>query len=324
MSVNLGAVEGEFGRPAEGLAVAQGGLRILERTVGPDHDKTAYAHYRLAGLEASLGRYEDAFRSANAALGVLDRIHGPDVYRGLVLAARARAGSALGRAEAIDDAALALGELELGQGDTAHAIGPLQRAVTILESRHGNVELAARFRFALARALWSGGDRKRAHELALASRLGYAGAGSADPRPICLAGRAEAERAFRARAGSRRRVSGSGPGARSASPRRSPRSGPYQTRRPKTGPAGATRPCGRLTLDVPILGEGREVRVPGFAKGREPRSLPDREQNGAKRARSPASCPRFSRGHALSAQHHVQASVTESPPLLGQLTKPFP
>jgi tetratricopeptide (TPR) repeat protein/tRNA A-37 threonylcarbamoyl transferase component Bud32 len=71
--------------------------------------------------------------------------------------------------------------LDLGRFEAA--FGPLERALAILDD-HGELPLVARFRFALAQALWARGSRPAARSHAAASVALYSAIGSADTREL--------------------------------------------------------------------------------------------------------------------------------------------
>jgi tetratricopeptide (TPR) repeat protein/tRNA A-37 threonylcarbamoyl transferase component Bud32 len=103
MTVNVGALRGATGHPAEGLDTVQEGLKVVA-AAAPGHVEEAYVQAQRGELELELGRYAEAIGDADAALGILDRGHGTDDLRAIVLATRARAAGRLGRADAVDDA----------------------------------------------------------------------------------------------------------------------------------------------------------------------------------------------------------------------------
>jgi serine/threonine-protein kinase len=147
------------------------------------HDTKAAADYyqrALVMLEASFGAEHPAVGS------VLGNLGENDVDRGEFDSALERCARALAIMEAVlgsDNADLAysltcIGRAHSGKGAARKARPPLERALALREASPGDALELATTRFALARALWSGGgNRGRAVELARKAQAAFAEAG---------------------------------------------------------------------------------------------------------------------------------------------------
>jgi tetratricopeptide (TPR) repeat protein len=184
------------GRFDESLTRLKRALAIRERALGPDHPDVASALLGLAEVLERVGRYDEALAATNRALGIETKL-GPesgDVAWALnrlaeIQLEQARFAEALQqyrRALAMwekslgpDDFRVAyaltgIGRALCGLHDARGALPPLERAKRLRERSPGEPMLIATSKFALARALAQvGGNRERAHSLALEARAGF-------------------------------------------------------------------------------------------------------------------------------------------------------
>ena len=194
----LGAAESTAGNEALAREHYSAQHDILVRLVGPDHPLVAMALNNL-GLDAEAeGRLDDAERDYRESARLLEQALGPDHPRvaialgnlGAALRARHKPADALAafeRALAINerrfgpdyadslDALLGVGESLVALGRFKEARAPIERALALAGGGEKSAWGLAEARFALAEALWgSGGDRTRAHRLAVDARAGMA------------------------------------------------------------------------------------------------------------------------------------------------------
>jgi eukaryotic-like serine/threonine-protein kinase len=186
---NVGVVLDADGQYEEAATEFSKALQIKERVLGKDHPDVSYTLANLAYTLASLGRPLEALEQSDRSVGIIGRVFGeehPDmavqlVSRAEILnqlgryqAARGDAGRAVGIQERelgpacvnLIFALAPLGDAELGLGQPAQAVEPLERALQLAEAA-GLADELPRLRFALARALWeSARDRPRARQLA--------------------------------------------------------------------------------------------------------------------------------------------------------------
>ena len=194
----LGAAEstaGDNGRAREHYTAQHD---ILVRLVGPEHPLVAMADNNLGLVAEADGRLDAAERYYRESATLLERSLGPDHPR--VAVALSNLGVALRERNKPDEAlaafqrVLAINEKRfgpnypdsldalLGEGESLVALGrpkearaPIERALAMTSSGEPNPWGLAEARFALAEALWaSGGDRARAHALAVAAKKGLA------------------------------------------------------------------------------------------------------------------------------------------------------
>jgi serine/threonine-protein kinase len=216
----LGPMNPRVTAPLDGLglcAMEQGRLdeaqRYLERELGvsvqahgPDHPSLATPYMSLAKLLAKQHRLADARAAAARAVAVAEKGLGPDhpdVAEPLLVEAQvdleerqfAVAQRELERSmqlvrtklgqehPLLVDGYAGLSRVALARGDAATAMAAGERAVRMGESLHVPGFELAEVRFVWAQALWSH-DRKRALELADASRQTYAGAGAVRQKEV--------------------------------------------------------------------------------------------------------------------------------------------
>ena len=158
--IHLGSVETALGRPAAALRRFEEALAVARRILGPEHHVCGRALYKMAGAHQRLHQLDLAVTEYQQALAVLDKALGtshPEIGEPL---------------------------MGLGQTDRRHepdrAVAPLERAVALYGAQGapyvGEVALA---RFALAHAVWDGGDHRPALALATEARGGFVAAGDA-------------------------------------------------------------------------------------------------------------------------------------------------
>ena len=153
------------GDPAGALAVNDRALRLFRRNYSDGHSFVAQCLSNRGEALYALGRYDEARTAFEGAVTRWTSALGPD-HRFL--------GYAL----------TGLGQTQLAERDARAAVLTLERALAIRARREPNTTLVAETRFALARALWAGGDhRQRALSLAKEARAAYAALPElADPR----------------------------------------------------------------------------------------------------------------------------------------------
>ena len=198
---NLGIALQSQGRFEEALAMHGRALALREQGLGADHPLVSATLGHIGLVLADQGRYREAINHFRTALSALEARLGPShpevantlanlchaqVRKGDFPGAKAACERALAISEhaygtdhpQVADALTGLGEARVGSHQAASAIPLLQRAARIFD-RDGDPDERARARFALARALWDGGDRQRAGQLALEARDLYRSTGPA-------------------------------------------------------------------------------------------------------------------------------------------------
>jgi tetratricopeptide (TPR) repeat protein len=177
------------GRYAEAAEVFRRSLAIKQHTLGPDHPTVAGSLVNLANCLERLHQLDEADRLVHQALAIKLKALGPDhtdvghsyTQLGQLALDRkqfAEARSDYERAAAIWRTAMSpdnpliaaaehgVGDAELGAGHVREAIAAYTRAAAIRDSKPVDLADRATTRFGLARALWAGGDRSRARQLA--------------------------------------------------------------------------------------------------------------------------------------------------------------
>ena len=143
------------GKDTAALSDADEAVRLLEAAYGPNNVVVAQALINRGECLASLGRPQEALASFQAALSGWQSQLGPDdPYLAVPLTG-------------LGDALLALGR-------PAEARPPLERAWKLLETPGSSTAERGAAAFALARASWETGDRRRGRALAQAARENYA------------------------------------------------------------------------------------------------------------------------------------------------------
>ena len=194
----LGAAESAAGHEALARAHYEAQHDILVRLVGPEHPLVAMALNNLGLSAEAEGRLDAAERYYRESVDLLARALGDDHPRvavalgnlGAALHARHKDAEALTAFERVLqinerrfgkdygdslDALLGRGESLVALGRAREALAPIARALKITSSGEPNPWGLAEARFALAEAEWaSGGDRARAHQLAVDARAGLA------------------------------------------------------------------------------------------------------------------------------------------------------
>lgn len=152
----LAGIAGDQGRYDDAIAQFDRAIEIRETMQGKDHPGLEQALTQRGTALVRSGREEDGIASIERAIEILEKAHGPDHVR------VARPLNSLGQA---------LIELERW----ADAVAPLERALALraADPALAPVELA-NTQAALSKALWnSGGDPRRARELALTAQKGF-------------------------------------------------------------------------------------------------------------------------------------------------------
>jgi tetratricopeptide (TPR) repeat protein len=147
--VELGTDLGILGHHAEADQQLRRAVAIATKVLGPDHIKTAFVVIAHADGLMLQSRWHDAASRYEHAIPILEK--------------------AQGTAEDLAGAVSSLGRAYVELHQPRRALAPLER----LESKPDEVppELRPALELTLARALWdSGGDRRRAHELATRAR----------------------------------------------------------------------------------------------------------------------------------------------------------
>jgi tetratricopeptide (TPR) repeat protein len=205
------------GQAVEARPLAVRAVDIMVDALGPDHARTAASEWTLALIDIDLAEYVDAEAQARRAVTVAENARGSGhlyvaQYTGTladILARENRGAEALAlfrsaleiiakNANAPVMAAVqsGMGLALLDMGKPADALGPLEAALRWQEKEDKNKREVAHTRFRLARALWlSGGDRRRARDLATLGLAGLEG----DPGAIEDANEARAWLAANAR-----------------------------------------------------------------------------------------------------------------------------
>ncbi|HEY1811165.1 MAG TPA: protein kinase [Kofleriaceae bacterium] len=137
------------GRAGEAVPIYKRVLALDDRA-GPEGHATAYACFGLARAHRALGDFTAALDEDRRAVAIYDREHPA--------------------ARWISDALTGEGEDLLGLGRAKDAVAPLERALAIRSAADADPDDRATTAFDLARALWDGGDRARAVQLATGAR----------------------------------------------------------------------------------------------------------------------------------------------------------
>ncbi len=128
---------------------------IRLRAFGPDHPSIAKAIHNLGNLFEVSGRPTLALEQYRRSLALSERLLDPS------------------HPTVLEDL-ISIGDLERRQGRAQIALETLEKALTRLDPKNGNDEIAGRVRFALAQALVAaGGDGARAKQLAEAARVDF-------------------------------------------------------------------------------------------------------------------------------------------------------
>jgi tetratricopeptide (TPR) repeat protein len=184
------------GRLQEGLQLAKEALALKRAILRPDDPDIGRTLGNVAEALHRLGNDQAALTEIDEALRLLVAAYGPSAFQ-VVMAVNERGESlaGLGRHEealtsfqealtqgqaqlAPDHRILAypltgLGQVLLALGRPLEARPPLERAWKIRESREPSVTERGDTAFALARAVWDTGDRRRARSLAQTARATY-------------------------------------------------------------------------------------------------------------------------------------------------------
>jgi tetratricopeptide (TPR) repeat protein len=151
---DLGHLLRERGSFGEALALHEQALGVLTAALGPAHPDVAMTHVAIAETWLDQGKFHQALEEARKAM--------PDV-----------GGAVGGEASNTAKVLTVLGEATLGLPDVPEARKLLERAIVARERLSGEAADGARVRFALARALWSEGEKPRAITLAKEARQTY-------------------------------------------------------------------------------------------------------------------------------------------------------
>lgn len=135
----------------EALHVLQSVLPQVQQTYGPTHHKVALVQQALGAAFSGVRRFDESLFAYQQALRINETSGGPVFDQAFFLER--------------------IGETYLILNQPTKAVEPLERAVQLLASISEYPLTKSTTRFTLARALWnSGGDRHRAHALALEAR----------------------------------------------------------------------------------------------------------------------------------------------------------
>ncbi len=151
---DLGHLVRERGSFAEAISFHQQALGVLTTALGSAHPDVAMTHVAIAETWLDQGKFRQALDEARKAMPDLNVAVG---------------GEASNTAKVLT----VLGEATLGLPDVPEARKLLERALVARESLSGEEADGARLRFALARALWSDGEKSRAITLAKEARQTY-------------------------------------------------------------------------------------------------------------------------------------------------------
>ena len=203
----LGDLHRSLGDNATARKHLEEALAIWSKSLGPEHGFLIFPLNNLGGLLEREGKFTEARLLHERALAIALKAHGPkhgDVgecyynlgnnfylsgdyeqglaYHRLALALYERAGR---DHPYVAWALTGMGECQVGAGQAAAAIAPLERALKIREVEKGDTAELGRTRFIFARALWaSRSDRKRALLLARQAHADYQSAGSRSKRQL--------------------------------------------------------------------------------------------------------------------------------------------
>jgi eukaryotic-like serine/threonine-protein kinase len=149
----------KVGRLDEARAKFEQALEIQERTLGPTHPDLGHALDNLAVILRQQGRFEASIRQHRRALDLRT--------------------AALGEAHIdVGESHYGLGRALLDSGDADAAVPELESALHVLDQAGATALYLAMVRFALARALWTSGERsQRARTLAQQARKTYTAKG---------------------------------------------------------------------------------------------------------------------------------------------------
>ncbi len=153
---NLGLDAEAQGQLDQAEAYYRESITLLETTLGADHPRVAIALTNFGATLQAEHKSAEALAAFQRALVINDHRFGPSYVDSF-------------------DALLGEGKSLTSLGRPNDALAPIEKALEIATSGDPSDWSAADARFALAQALWdSGGDRKRARELAAAARTGMA------------------------------------------------------------------------------------------------------------------------------------------------------
>ncbi|HSN32037.1 MAG TPA: tetratricopeptide repeat protein, partial [Ideonella sp.] len=154
---NLGLTAEAEGRLDAAERYYRESVRLFEQSLGPDHPRVAIALSNLGATLHKRNKPAETLAAFQRALAINTARFGPDYPDSL-------------------DALLGEGESLVALGRPKEARAPIARALKMASSGEPQLWGQAEARFALAEALWaSGGDRARAHALAVEARKGMAG-----------------------------------------------------------------------------------------------------------------------------------------------------
>jgi tetratricopeptide (TPR) repeat protein len=152
---NIGEALHALGRDVEAQARFEQALALFEKAVGPDHVYVAESLDGLGSTAIAAGKPEIALPRYRRSLSIREKTLGDkhiDLAKSLV----------------------GIGKAELLRNNFAAAVGPLERALILRQSRPVPPALLAEAEFELARALWATpADRDRATRLAESAKVGF-------------------------------------------------------------------------------------------------------------------------------------------------------
>jgi tetratricopeptide (TPR) repeat protein len=157
----LAGVAKQAGKPREAAELVRRNLAILERHRGKDSPTLVGGLGELGDDLNLVGDHRGALAAAERAIAIVRKVQGdesPWMNVGLIVA----------------------GEARLGLGDAAGAVRDLERSLRLQEKFQPVPANLAETRFALARALWVLGERKRAREIAAVAEESYRAAPGAE------------------------------------------------------------------------------------------------------------------------------------------------
>ncbi len=164
---NLGVVLSQNGDYAEARRVLERSLIIWTQTMGEDHPKVAYSLNGLGDLLKKQGQCPQARPYFERTLAIWEKSLG-DQHPLLAYPL------------------LSLGQCSLTAALPAQALGPLTRALALLEAKPDNPQLLAQTRFDLAQALWDT-KQNRTRAITLARSAHQSLSATDDPDPSLLA-----------------------------------------------------------------------------------------------------------------------------------------
>jgi tetratricopeptide (TPR) repeat protein len=149
---NMSTLYALQGLPAKAVVYDEKVARLDEAALGPDHPQLGLDLGNLCSTHIELGENERALGECQRALAIYEQALGPKHRR-------------------VTFPLLGLGQAYLNLGRPKDALPPLERALAIRTETGGDPVDMAGLRFTVARALGaSGGDMKRARELAVSAR----------------------------------------------------------------------------------------------------------------------------------------------------------